>query len=216
MVVRHPDTGVVLGSTPVSVFAGASLIPDWVHDRIFALYGNPRAWVISAVTGSGQLVGEAVQGGNCRPDIRVSAATGRIYVLQYGPGNGSYYGPIEQQLTAFDGATLQPLDDVHVTDFSSCDVGSLGVAAPPGAPARLAASLSGHDVTLSWTNVGDASGFVVDVGLAPGQTVVSVPVGLASSVTFGSAPPGLYFVRVRGSNLFGNSRPSNEVTIIVP
>ncbi|MCC6990770.1 MAG: fibronectin type III domain-containing protein, partial [Acidobacteria bacterium] len=86
----------------------------------------------------------------------------------------------------------------------------------PGAPRNLVASVSGHDVSLTWRNVGDATAFVVDVGLAPGRTDVSVYHDGGTAATFTGVPSGTYFVRVRGGNTFGGGRPSNEAVVVVP
>jgi hypothetical protein len=77
-------------------------------------------------------------------------------------------------------------------------------------------AVNGRDVSLSWTNVGDAANIVVDAGLAPGRTDVTFSLGAASPVTIANAPPGTYYLRVRGTNAFGVSRPSNEVVVTVP
>ena len=83
-------------------------------------------------------------------------------------------------------------------------------------PRSLTAAVSGRDVTFTWTNVGDASAFVLDVGLAPGRSDVTFGIGATSPVTIANAPPGTYYLRVRGTNAFGVSRPSNEVAVTVP
>ena len=76
--------------------------------------------------------------------------------------------------------------------------------------------MSGRDVTLAWTNVGDATNFVLDVGVAPGRTDLTFSIGGASPVTIPSVPSGIYYLRVRGTNAFGGSRASNEVVLAVP
>lgn len=76
--------------------------------------------------------------------------------------------------------------------------------------------MTNRDVRFSWTNVGGAAGFALDVGLSPGTTALSVPVGLTQSLTFREVPPGRNFVRIRGGNAVGGGRPSNEVVVDVP
>ena len=65
-----------------------------------------------------------------------------------------------------------------------------------GAPRELSATVSGRDVTLAWTNVGDATNFVLDVGVVPGRTDATFGVGAASPVTLADAPPGTHYLRV--------------------
>jgi hypothetical protein len=78
------------------------------------------------------------------------------------------------------------------------------------------AAVQGRDVTVRWTNVGAASAFLLDVGLAPGQTVVTVPVTALTRAAFAAVPAGTYYVRIRGTNAFGTSRPSPDIRIVVP
>ena len=86
----------------------------------------------------------------------------------------------------------------------------------PGAPRALTAQVSPSLLSLHWTNVGAASGFVLEVGFAPGRTDVSVFVGSSPNVAFAAVPPGIYYVRVRGGNEFGGGRPSDEIRVVVP
>ena len=71
-------------------------------------------------------------------------------------------------------------------------------------------------MTLAWTNVGEASNFVLDAGLAPGRTDLTFSIGASSPVVFPNVPSGTYYLRVRGTNAFGVSQPSNEVVLAVP
>jgi hypothetical protein len=78
------------------------------------------------------------------------------------------------------------------------------------------AVVTGRDVTLQWQNLGAASHFVLDVGLAPGSTDASVFLGPDSHAAFGNVPPGTYYLRLRGGNEFGGGRPSQEIQVVVP
>jgi len=86
----------------------------------------------------------------------------------------------------------------------------------PGPPRHLQAEVTVHAVALNWTNVGAASQFVVDIGLAPGRTEPSVFIGGGDPrASFSDVPPGTYYVRVRGGNLMGGGRPSQEIAVTV-
>lgn len=181
------------------------------------MQGAASTWTIAAVAGEGTLIGATPQSGYCPPTIHSSPYTGRVYVLSYGGGAGKYYGPITQQLSVFDGVTLQALGAVTTDDrLDLCGGRQLVLATPPGAPRQAAASVVGHDVTLVWTNVGSASDFVLDVGLVSGETAISLPLRPGTGATLSAVPSGRYFARVRGVNAFGSSPPSREVTIVVP
>lgn len=225
--VRDAVSGAVIGGTPVSVapvgLAASpfiSLVPDWTFERVLAFQGQPNNWMLSLVGGAGHLVGETLNRGYCRPAWRVSPHTGRGYLLYNTGGGGKYYGAILTELAAFDGATLQVANVRDITagfgfNTDLCSGLRVNVATAPGAPRALSAAVTGRAITLSWTNVGDATAFVLEAGLAPGGRDVTIPIGAHAPVTIPNAPPGTYYLRVRGTNAFGVSRPSSEVTVVV-
>ena len=74
--------------------------------------------------------------------------------------------------------------------------------------------MSGTNVALSWQKSSGATGYVLEAGTGPGlSNIASVPVTTNSLST--TAPPGIYFARVRATNKCGSSAPSNEVTVAV-
>ena len=90
----------------------------------------------------------------------------------------------------------------------------------PGAPSSLAASVSGHDVTLVWTP--PVSGvpilsYLLEAGTSSGATdVTSFPTGSpATQFAATSVPAGTYYVRVRAQNATGVGPASNEVVVTV-
>lgn len=85
-----------------------------------------------------------------------------------------------------------------------------------GPPRHLRVTVEGRTASFFWTNVGAASGFMLEIGTAPGRTDLAVGVGVESTVSFTGVPPGTYYVRVRGGNEFGGGRPSAEVRVDVP
>jgi hypothetical protein len=90
---------------------------------------------------------------------------------------------------------------------------------PPGAPTGLGALVAGGNVTLNWTAAGGcaATSFIVEAGSASGLADLAVLNTGSTLPTFlATAPSGTYFVRVRATNAFGTSAPSNEVVIVVP
>lgn len=156
----------------------------------------------------------------CYPRMAFSPHADRLYVVSTEPpglqSNGRYL------LTSFDVAAgrVDAAADVTaavgiVPTSSACNSPAVVVHTAPPAPTALSVSLSGRDVTLDWHAVGAAS-FVIDVGLAPGRTDLTLPLGAAFTATIPGAPPGVYYARVRGQSLLGFSRPSNEVSIVVP
>ncbi len=81
-------------------------------------------------------------------------------------------------------------------------VGSGGCTGPPPAPGQLVSAVNGRIVTLAWTVAATANGpasIVIEAGSAPGLAnlaVVAVDGGLRTITV--EAPPGVYYVRLRG------------------
>ncbi len=168
-------------------------------------------------------------GGCVSASMAFSPHTRRFYVTEpRGGGNGAPGNfppptPLRLNLMVYDadsGRLLASRDVAPATGAlagtGQCGPRPVVVVTAPGAPRNLSAAVTARDVTLSWTNVSDASQFVLEAGLAPGRTDVTFGVGPAAPVTLANAPPGTYYVRLRGTNRFGVSRPSNEVVVVVP
>jgi hypothetical protein len=109
---------------------------------------------------------------------------------------------------------VRALNDVGESDPSD----DVEVRAPgaPHAPTELVSNGSSGEVNLSWSGPrgGPApAGFVIEAGSAPGLTdLASLSVGNVTSFTT-TAPPGVYYVRVRAVNDRGTSGPTNEVVV---
>lgn len=93
------------------------------------------------------------------------------------------------------------------------------VAFPPLAPA-LTAAVTGQRVDLAWQDPAAspaATSYLLEIGSASGAAdlgVVALDAGRALTVL--AAPPGRYFVRVRGVNAAGAGAPSPDVLVLVP
>ncbi len=213
--VVNGQTGDILASAPLMPGGGGALMPDPLGGRVFVVQGWYGRWSLTAVSTTGVPLGSAPISGYCPPVVRASPHTGRVYLMSYAGGAGKYYGPIIQNLSVFDGATLQRLGEVTIDDTLDLCSGSFQLITPPGAPGDPTVLVAAHDVTLSWTNDGTATDFVLDAGTAPGQTALTLPLGAGTSTTLTGVPSGRYHARVRGGNLFGSSPPSRELTIVV-
>ena len=207
---------------PGEATGAGALVDDRVHRRWYVRHQRQ----LTVFDDDLRLLAELPLRSTCAQSaMAFSPHTGRVYIAD-SQGGYQYYGrpiPISHFLSVYDAATGRRLDSRDVTaaagvpaGSNSCSALPLTVVTAPGAPQSLAAEMSGDTVALSWTNVGDASAFVLDVGLAPGRTDLTVGIGEAASLTLTGAPPGRYYLRVRGTNRFGVSRPSNVVTVVVP
>jgi glucose/arabinose dehydrogenase len=92
----------------------------------------------------------------------------------------------------------------------------IGCGGAPPVAAGLTASVGpGGVVALAWDVIGEASGYLIEAGSAPGLADLAViPVGAAAVSV--PAPSGTYFVRVKAVTPCGITMPSNEVEVVVP
>jgi hypothetical protein len=108
--------------------------------------------------------------------------------------------------------TSGPSNEVRV------DVTGVGCVIPLP-PTGLNATVVGSLVTLNWSPpavIGTITGYVVEVGTAPGlSNIANANVGPAT-VLAATATPGVYYVRVRAQSACGQTGPSNEVAVVVP
>ena len=98
-------------------------------------------------------------------------------------------------------------------------VSGTGCGTVPTAPTGLTASVVGRSVTLSWAAESGLNGpttFVIEAGNAPGMANLAVQAidGTLRGLTV-DAPPGRYFVRIRGQNQCGISDASTEIIVEV-
>lgn len=215
-------TGALLASQQPPESLGA-FIDDRRFERTYLLSRHELA----AFDDNLQRLGAfAVRSSCAEPTMAVSPHTGRLYVVD-SVGGGQYYGqpvPIHHYLSVYDGATGRFVDSREITVAAGVPAGSnwcsslpITVVTAPGPPRQLAASMTGRDLALSWTDGGGiTAAYVLEVGLTSGQTAVTVSLGSQTSAAFPNVPPGRYVARMRAVNPFGVSRPSNEVTIMVP
>ena len=169
---------------------------------------------VSVFGRSMQPLGAAVSSSKvCPARVQVSAHTGRIYLTRNGASNT---GAEPTVVEAFAGAPLQLVGRVTVSPLGQMSCRGAMVRTAPGPPRSLQATVNGRDVTVDWTNVGGASGFLLEVGLAAERTDLSIALGPNSQAAFANVPSGTYYLRVRGGNEFGGGRSSPEVQVVVP
>jgi hypothetical protein len=92
----------------------------------------------------------------------------------------------------------------------------IGCGGASSAPAGLNALVEpGGVVSLGWSGVGEASGYLIEAGSAPGLADLAV-IPIAAAAISVPAPTGIYFVRVKALTPCGITAASNEVTVVVP
>ncbi len=141
-----------------------------------------------------------------------SAGASNLAVLQTGPAPGLTVTDVPDGIyfvrahSRRDALVSGPSNEVRV---------AVGCAAAPPAPTNLLQSVNGNQVTLSWTASAGAASYVIEAGSASGLANIAVlPVGPNPALTV-TAPPGVYFVRLRGLNGCGVGAASNEVIVTV-
>lgn len=82
----------------------------------------------------------------------------------------------------------------------------------------FASSIAGSTITLQWTPPTSGplpTGYVLDGGVAPGNTIASLPTGSTNPVITFNAPTGIFFLRMRSLNGNQSSTASNEIVVYV-
>ncbi len=182
--------------------------------------GAPWGLAMQAVGEPHFLQWRSPAGGGRVDGYRLEAGTapGRSDVGMLNVGNTTVFSVPRQpgryfvRLRAFNGAGLGPPSDEIVitmggqpTDFFP--------AKPPG---TIAADVAGDVVRLSWR----LPAFAVypdrlEVGSRPGLSDLGVLTVSGGRLDVGGVPPGVYYVRVRRSNLVGTGPPSLDTQIVV-
>ena len=181
-------------STPTVNISGATLTLRWSPSLVG---GTPVDYIVEAGTAPGLSNVATLPLGSTTPRFTFTPVPG-----------GRYYLRVRARSAAGVGA---PSAEVAF---------SAGVAGCSGQPqAALArAAVTGGAVDLYWEDpVSAASGlaYVLEAGSAPRLANIAT-VNLGSTRTFAAtAPPGLYFARVRGSSACGVAPASPEVVIAV-
>ena len=91
---------------------------------------------------------------------------------------------------------------------------SAGEPVSPTAPRNLTVLHADNEVFLSWTApaTGDVTSYVVRAGSASGQSnLFNFDTGRTATTLLGTAPEGVYYVRVHAASAQGLTGPSNEV-----
>ena len=204
--------------TPVTdIGRQESMRIDAVTGRVIAFAADDAIHVLSPDLAP---LGSTVAPATCN-NVVTSPHTGRLYLARFNllsqcPRCGG--GTSNVTFEALDATTYASLGApvTPPTIFPWEYTCSLTVLSAPGPPRDVTATVSGADLTLRWTNVGSASGFVLDVGFASGRTDLQIHVGPDATFHASDVPPGTYYLRIRGGNEMGGGRASNEIRVVVP
>jgi hypothetical protein len=178
--------GPFVSPTPTATVTSGNVTIAWPDPTLAA----PMTYALSAGTVSGQAnIGRFPVGAAMQ--FSASAPPGAYFVRLHGQNPCGIPSPSPELLVSVGG--VFPLD----------------------APA-VSAQLSGGVVTVNWTPVAGATGYVLEAGVGPlDARIARVPV--AGTSLSAAAPAGTYYVRVYAmGGPTGVSHASNEIVIVVP
>ena len=141
-----------------------------------------------------------------------SSGASNLAILQTGPAPGLTVTDVPDGIYF---VRARGLRDALVSEPSNEVRVAVGCAAAPPAPSGLAPIVNGRLVTLTWSAAAGATSYVVEAGSATGLANLAVLPAGANPALAVTAPPGTYFVRVRGLNGCGTGAASNEVIVTV-
>lgn len=170
-------------------WTGTTATLSWAASSADAAEDVPSAYVLEAGTAPGSSNVAKLNVGNTT-SFRTEVPTGNYYVRVRAVNALGESDPSEEIELQTPGSPQAPTALMSVNATGLVDL-------------RWAASAGGYAAT----------GYVVEAGSAPGLSdLARLQVGNVTRFTV-AAPPGVYYVRVRGINATGVSLPSNEVIV---
>jgi hypothetical protein len=138
-----------------------------------------------------------------RVQVSLAGATGSITI-----GSAGRSGTSTITITASDG---------ELTATAAFDV-TVSPSSLPSAPLNLVAVVARNRVTFTWNPPASASnepvtGYRLEGGTGPGDTIATIPIGVAQTYTLFNAPSGVFFLRLRAQTAAGLGPVSNEVQV---
>lgn len=196
--IESADAGGVPGAPREAraVVSGSTVTISWLAPSTGAL---PTGYVLEAGPQPGSAAYGFFGAGASQTTLVFSGVSPGIYFVRVFAINGTATSAASDELTI-------------IVSAGGC------VGAPPS-PVGLTATVNGRLVLLSWTIPSTADGptsFVLEAGSATGlANIASIVIDAAVSTVAVQAPPGQYFVRLRGRNPCGTGPVSNEIVITV-
>lgn len=191
-------------STEVMLTVGAVAVPGPPTNLVASVSGTTLTLTWGAPASGGAPLGYLIDAGTGPGGSNIAAGVnvGNILGASAAVPVGQYF--IRVRAANALGAGL-PSNEI---------VAQVGATGPPGAPTNLDFTVLGGAVQLRWSapaTGGTPTGYNLEVGSDIGASNYGVvAVGNVTSVANPNAPAGTYFVRVRATNAFGPSAPSNE------
>ena len=149
------------------------------------------------------------------PGTAWTATTTTPWITINAPAGGSANGTVTftaapNGVTARTGTLVVALRTITVTQEA--------VTTPQPPTELFASSIVGNTLTLRFTPPAAgpaATGFLVEGGINPGETLASIPTGSTAPIYTLQAPDGAFYVRTRTVTAAGTSGPSNEIRVFI-
>lgn len=231
--------GLIVADTGSNMFVSGMFHPDWNNDELNPAFrsirasdfevvqlgwrgttgpctppGAPRSFAASA-SGLQASMSWAPPAAGSVTDYLIEAGSTpgatNVATLPVGPTTTSYSvagppGTYYVRVRARNGCGSAASADVPITLTSVCTA--------PGAPGAPVADVNGSQVTIIWAAASGAATHVFEAGSRPDQANL-VNSHVSGTGLVAQAPPGIYYVRVRGRNACGLGLPSPETVVSV-
>jgi hypothetical protein len=204
------DRGATLTGTITDATTGASIASQGLRVDAYSSTGPAMSATTSfGITGNTHTIGGLVAG-----TYYVSTANARFHLNEIFNDVPCPAGTCTQAATI---ATGTPITVALGQTVSNVNFALTPRNDPPGAPQNFSVTAAAFGAQMSWappTSGGLAVSYVVEAGLAPGATVVSLPAA-TTSLSVSGVPAGTYYLRVKGVNAVGTGPASSEFTLVV-
>lgn len=225
-VVESPIDVSILTQSIAKVTVSFHITHTWDADLDISLVG-PDNTTVPLVEDRGGIAGKNFGTSCANRTVLDDAATTAV-----GSGSPPFAGTFrpESPLQAFNGksgAAANGVWKLRIKDDAGSDVGALQCWSitftehdfAPRAPTGLrVASIVGNEVTLRWTEPAggaEPTGYVLEGGLNPGETLASVATNHGAPVYTFVAPSGSFYVRMRTQAADQLGPPSGEIPLHV-
>lgn len=198
------------GNTATVTITVNALAPTTVADSYSTQIGVPLS-----VAAPGVLGNDVTNGGGALSAQLISAtANGNLALAP----NGSFSYTPNAGFHGADSFTYRAANGVGPGNVATVSIAVQNITEPQPPTALYAASIVGNTVTLRFTapTTGPApTGYVLEGGIAPGETLAVIPTGSTDPIYTLVAPTGSFHVRMRTLAGAAQSGPSNEIPIHV-
>ena len=150
------------------------------------------------------------------PGTPWTATTTTPWITINAPAGGSANGTVTFTAAPNTGAVART--GTLVVALKTITVTQPAVTTPQPPTGLFASSIVGNTLTLRFTPpaTGPApTGFVLEGGVNPGDTVASIATGSTAPIFTLDAPDGAFYVRMRTVTAAGTSGPSNEIRVFI-